>query len=263
MIGLACSTVSCDGFGNNRFLRSFQVMPKVGFQFVEFNCWHPSDILPSNIARLKMSCAEAGITPISIYGSSIGGEDTEQITKDVAHKLRMMEAALELGCHRIVATGYPTGKGGGLDAVITVLKEIIPFAEEKGILICLENHANNSLETIADYDRVFETLSSPNIGFCVDTGHIEAAGIQLSDVAAHFPTKINHIHVKEAEKFGVEKFVRFGEGVTDNNRFIETMVDIGYSGYISVELAIPDKSNVIQDLTVAYDKFHQYETTRV
>ena len=79
-------------------------------------------------------------------------------------------------------------------------------------------------------------------------------------MAEQFPLKINHIHVKETIKFGVEQFVRFGEGVTDNNSFIEKMLDIGYSGFISVELAIPDKSNVVDDLTVAYSMFHKYET---
>ena len=257
MIGLACSTVSCDGFGNNHFLRSFQVMPKVGYKYIEFNCWHPSDILPSNIKRLKYNCEETGLIPISIYGSSFGGEE---ITKDVAYKIRMMEAALELGCRRIVATGYPRGKGGGLDAAIKVLKEITPFAEGNGILICLEHHANNAFETVEDYQRIFSEIPSPNVGLCTDTGHIEAAGISLNTMAEQFPTKINHIHVKETIKFGVEQFVRFGEGVTDNNSFIEKMVDIGYNGYISVELAIPDKSNVVEDLTVAYNMFHKYET---
>jgi len=257
MVGLACSTVSCDGFGDNRFLRSFQVMPKVGFKFIEFNCWHPADILPANTRRLKQNCAEAGLTPVSVYGPPIGGED---LTRDAAHKIRMMEAALELGCRRVVATGYPRGKGGGLDAAIKALEYILPFAEENGILICLENHANNAFETMDDYQRIFDEIPSPNIGLCADTGHIEAAGVRLDEVAARFPAKINHIHVKETAAFGAEQFVRFGEGVTDNNAFIETMLEIGYSGYISVELAIPDKTNVVRDLTVAYEKFHKYES---
>jgi len=256
MIGLSCSTVSCDGFGDNHFLRTLQVAPKVGFKFVEFNCWHPSDLLPSNIRRLKASCAEVGLTPSAVYGPPFGGED---LTRDIAHKIRMIEAAAELGCRRIVATGQPRSTGIPLESCIRTLKEITPFAEEKGVLVCLEHHANNTFETIDDYERIFGEVPSPNIGMCADTGHIEAAGILLSDMAAHFPAKINHIHVKETVKFGVEEFVRFGEGVTDNNAFIEIMLGIGYSGYISVELAILDKSNVVNDLRVAYDKFHKYE----
>ncbi|HEY5585046.1 MAG TPA: sugar phosphate isomerase/epimerase family protein [Ruminiclostridium sp.] len=260
MIGLACSTVSCDGFDDNKFFRSFQVMPKVGYKFIEFNCWHPGDLTPSNIRRLKQTSAEVGITPISVYGCGFSGKDIGDRTRDTAHKIRMIEAACELGCRRVVATAFHRGQLGGLDAVIATLKDIIPFAEEKGVLICLENHANNNLETLEDYDKVFNSVPSPNLGLCVDTGHFEAANIKLSDVVKHFPNKINHIHVKETIKFGVEEFVRFGEGVTDNNAFIESILDIGYSGYISVELAISDKSNLIGDLKVPFNLFNKYET---
>ena len=259
MIGLACSTVSCDGFGDNKFARSFQIIPKIGYKFIEFNCWHPSDITPSNIRRLKVCSEESGITPISVYGCGFSGSNTTEITKDVAHKIRMIEAACELGCRRIVATGAHRGDAGGLDAIITILKEIAPFAEEKGVFICLENHANNNLETIEDYDTIFKYVPSPNIGLCVDTGHFEAADIRLADIAKHFSTKINHIHLKEAIKFGVEEFVRFGQGVTNNNAFIETIIDTGYSGYMSVELAILDKSDLLHDLKAPYDLFSKYE----
>ena len=70
--------------------------------------------------------------------------------------------------------------------------------------------------------------------------------------------KINHIRVKEAAARGVERFVRFGEGVTDNVRFIERMIGYGYSGYITVELALEDKSNVKRDLRVPIDMFSPF-----
>lgn len=259
MIGLACSTLSCDGFGDSKFARSFQVMPKIGYKYVEFNCWHPGDITPSNIRRLGVCCEETGITPSAVYGLGFSGISTAEITKDIAYRIRMIEAACELGCRRIVATGAARGTAGGLDTIITILKEITPYAEEKGVFICLENHTNNNLETIEDYDEIFTHAPSTYIGYCVDTGHVEASGILLSDVVRHFPTKINHIHLKETIQFGVEKFVRFGQGATNIPEFVERMIDIGYSGYMSVELAIPDKSDVIHDLTVPYEMFSKYE----
>jgi hypothetical protein len=37
MIGLACATISCDGFDDNDFRNSFRIMPDVGFKYIEFN----------------------------------------------------------------------------------------------------------------------------------------------------------------------------------------------------------------------------------
>ncbi|TDF99842.1 sugar phosphate isomerase/epimerase family protein [Paenibacillus piri] len=231
----------------------------MGYKYIELDCWHPSDLTPRVILNLKRRCAESGLVPIAVYGSSFGGNNNNEISKDVCHKLRMIDAARELGCHRIVATGSRRGQAGGLEAIIAVLKQIMPYAEEQGVLVCLENHTNNNLEFIEDYTSVFTVIDSPNIGVCVDTGHFEASNIELDEVIDKLHSKINHIHVKETIEKGIESFVRFGQGVTDNNTFIEKMIELRYKGYITVELAIEDKSNLIEDLTKPYLMFNRYQ----
>jgi sugar phosphate isomerase/epimerase len=258
MIGLSCSSLSCDGFGDNKFVQSLIVMPKIGYKYIELNCWQPSDLTPNIVRNLKRRCREAGLIPSAVYGSSFGGVKNT-ISKDVCHKLRMIDAAVELGCHRIVATGAKRGEEGGLESIITVLKEVTPYAEERGVLICLENHANNNLETIKDYESIFAEIDSPNVGVCVDTGHFDAAGVSLDDVVDRLHGKVNHIHVKEAIQVGEEKFVRFGEGITNNQRLIERMLEHHYTGYISVEMALEDKSNIINDLQKPFAMFSGYQ----
>jgi sugar phosphate isomerase/epimerase len=259
MIGLACSSVSCDGFGDNNFVSTFAILPQVGFRYVEFNCWHPQDLTPKNIRNLRRRCEAAGLTPIAVYGSSFGGNNNHELSKDVGHKLNMIDAACTLGCHRIVATGAGRGQAGGLEAIITVLREITSYAEEKGVLICLENHANNNLATIEDYETVFSAITSHNVGLCIDTGHFDAANVDLDAVIERLGYRTNHIHVKEAAERGVEKFVRFGEGVTDNRNVIEQMLARGFNGYVSVELAIEDKSNLMADISNPFARFQQYD----
>ena len=259
MIGLALSTVSGDGFVDNHFNATLDIAPKIGFKYIEFNCWHASDLTPANIKNLKRRCSDLGLTPISVYGGSFGFSGWSDVGKDVGHKIRMIEAALELGCYRIVATGAARGQMGGVPGVIKTLEQITPFAEACGVLICLENHANNNLEFIEDYDAIFTAIPSPNVGLCVDTGHFEGSKVSLDEVADHFAGKINHIHVKEATAWGVPRFVRFGEGVTDNNRLVERVLAHGFDGFISVELAIEDKSNLLNDLKKPYEMFARYE----
>jgi len=259
MIGLALSTVSGDGFVDNHFNATLEIARKIGFKYIEFNCWHASDLTPRTIKNLRRRCSDFGLTPISVYGSSFGFSGWSDVGKDVGHKIRMIEAACELGCYRIVSTGAARGQMGGLPGVIKTLEQVTPYAEECGVLICLENHANNNLEFIEDYDAVFAAVPSPHVGLCVDTGHFEGSKVSLDDVADHFAGKINHIHVKEATAWGVPKFVRFGEGVTDNNRLVERVLAHGYDGFISVELAIEDKSNLLNDLRKPYELFAKYE----
>ena len=260
MIKLASATVSCDGFLDTRFRDSFYWLPKIGFKHIEFNCWHPSNLTPNAIIDMKRQCAEAGLTPAGLYGPYFGGGSHEEIAKDVCAKIRLIDAAVELGCSRVVATGTARGKLGGLEAIIAVLREITPYAEQRGVLIGLENHANNNLETIEDYERVFEEIQSRNVGLCIDTGHFEASGIALDDVVSRLGHKVNHLHVKDNAEFGVQRFVKFGEGTTDNVRLVNQMVERQYSGYVTVEYSVSDKSDLMRDLKVPYEMFKRFET---
>jgi sugar phosphate isomerase/epimerase len=261
MIGLACATISCDGFEDNDFRQSFQIMPAVGFKFIEFNAWYPSDITPAKIRQLKERCAQHNLHPACIHGMGFGADNARELSKDVGHKLRIIDAAVELGCRRVSFTGTGRGKAGGLPAILTVLKEITPAAAEKDVLICLENHADNNLETIDDYAQIFDAIDSPYLGVCLDTGHFDASGIDLDELIDRFQLKINHIHVKENKGFGRKEFVRFGQGTTDNFHVIDRMLALGYEGFITVELSPQeDTSTIPEDLRLAWQMFAKYET---
>ncbi len=261
MIKLACATLSCDGFGDTDFVESFRLLPKIGFQYVEFNCWYPRTITPTKMRELARRCAESGLIPASIHGNNFGGGDRNSLTKDVAHKIRLIEAARELGVTRVGATGYARGTEGGLDAIITVLREIAPAAEEFGVEIGLENHANNNLENTADYVQIFEAINSPNVGIWFDTGHFDAASVDMDDFIDRLHTRINHIHVKENQGKGKAAFTRFGQGTTDNHHVIRRMLEKGFSGFIVVELSPQeDTTTIFDDLLVARRMFEQYET---
>jgi sugar phosphate isomerase/epimerase len=180
----------------------------------------------------------------------------------------MIEAAAELGCRRIVATGEDR-ETGNLEDAIAVLEMIVPFAEEKDVLICLENHAGNTFENIEDYTRIFSSVSSSHVGLCIDTGHFEAAGVRLQDVIDTFHDRINHIHVKENRQFGRKQFVRFGEGETDNAYVVERMLSYGYGGYVDIELSpeiigADGKPETLTeaDLRKAVDMFSRYADQR-
>lgn len=261
MIGLACATISCDGFGDNDFRASFRIMPAVGFRYIEFNAWYPSAITPAKMRELKQRCAQSGLYPACLHGMGFGGANARELSKDVAHKLRFIDAALEVGCRRVSFTGAERGQEGGLDAITTVLREVAPVAEEKNVLVCLENHAENNLETIDDYARIFDAVDSPNLGVCLDTGHFDASGVDMDELIDRFQLKINHIHVKENKGFGRKEFVRFGQGTTDNFHVVDRMLALGYQGFITVELSPQeDTSTIPADLELAYQMFSRYAT---
>lgn len=263
MIKIACSSLSFDGFGDNNFVNTFDKAADAGYKNIELNCWHPSCLTPNTIRSINERCKKTGLEAISVYIGSAGGEDYHAIAKDVCHKIRAIDAACELGCRRVVFTGSsPKGSNGGIESAIKTLKEIMPYAEEKDVLICLENHESNDFENINDYKTIFDKVVSDNIGVCVDTGHFEAAGIKLNDVIDAFGLKINHIHLKENDGFGYKNFCYFGNGTTDNENVVKRMIDLGYSGYIDIEVSpeIGDQPFDMKNVITPLEMFKQFES---
>ncbi len=97
MIGLACATISCDGFEDNDFRNSFLLMPAAGYKFIEFNAWYPGAITPGKMRELKARCNQHSLQPACMHGVSFGAENRRELSRDVAHKLRFIDAALEAG----------------------------------------------------------------------------------------------------------------------------------------------------------------------
>jgi len=257
-VELAIATITCDGFGDENFEKAFAVIPRLPFKNVEFNCWYGRNLTPNGIRSIKERCRQHSLIPICVQGSSFGASGN--VIKDVTHKLWNMEAARQLGCKRVKFTGARRGTEGGLDAIISVLKELAPAAEDMDMLVLLENHANNNLETIEDYDRIFSAVDSPKIGMCMDNAHFDGANVDLMAVVDRFHSKILHIDLKDTERKGIHKVVRYGEGVTDNAGVVEKMLGYGYKGYLLIEMAPPQNQQTLeQDLQKAYDLFHKYE----
>ncbi|MDA7680448.1 sugar phosphate isomerase/epimerase [bacterium] len=261
-IELAIATICCDGFANKHHGPSFDLLPLTKFKNVEFNLWYPDTITPKYIASIKNRCDRTGLIPISLQGSGFGGEGNNGIIKDLSHKLSLMHHCEQLGCRRVKFTGSRRGTQGGLDSIITVLKELAPAAEDMGILILLENHANNVLERIGDYETIFDQIDSPNVGLCLDTGHFEGVDISLNDVLEKFHSRTLHVDLKDCRKRGAgHDTVVFGQGVTDFDRFLKQLVAYGYSGYLVIEQAWREpKKPLLQNLRAAYDQFQTYET---
>lgn len=257
-VELAIATITMDGFGDENFEPAFEMLPQLPFKNVEFNCWYARNLTLEGIKSIKERSKKINVIPVCVQGSSFGASGN--IIKDVTHKLWNMEAARRLGCRRVKFTGSGRGNEGGLEAVIDVLKEITPVAEEWDMLILVENHANNNLENIEDYEKIFSAIKSPNVGMCMDNAHFDGANVDLMKVVDRFHERILHIDIKDTERMGVHKVVNYGKGVTNNEAVVEKMLDYGYKGYLLIEMAPPqNEATLKEDLTRAYNLFKKYE----
>ena len=256
-VQLAIATICLDGFGDENFEKAFDIIPRTGIKNVEFNVWYPRNITPSGLASIQQRCYENGLKPISLQGTSFG----DNVLKDVTHKLWLMEKAKELGCRRVKFTGSGRGKAGGLENVIEVLKHLAPAAEEMDVLIAVENHANNNIENMEDYDRIFDAVDSSHVGMCLDMGHFDGASVDNFEVIERFHEKINHVDIKDVVAFGTYKSVPYGSGVTKGEEIVQALIEQGYSGYLVIEQAPPREGlELVAEMRRIKNIFDQYES---
>lgn len=261
MIKLSCATLSIEGFGRTDFDKTFEVLPEIGFKNIEFNCWYPSSMAPATIRSLRQRCSQYGLEAMAIHlNGGFGGDPV----RDFCHKVQAMQAVKTLGGRMIVSTGAARGENDGIQGVIRSLKDLIPVAEEMDVLISLENHVHNNIENIDDYRHIFDAIDSKHVGICVDTGHFDAAGVDMDALIDEFAPRINHIHLKENKGVGEKVFTRFNEGTTDNRYIIQRLISLRYSGYMTIELSpeIGEKDGrpfTIEDLVLPYEIFSMYE----
>jgi sugar phosphate isomerase/epimerase len=254
-VELAIATICLDGFGDENFEPAFRLIPQIGLTHVEFNVWHPRTVSARGIGSIQERCFRTGLTPVCLQGNAFGGH----AAKDVTHKLWLMEQAKRLGCRRIKCTGARRGTEGGLETVITVLKELAPAAEEMDVLVLVENHANNTIENIDDYDQIFAAVDSSHVGMCLDMGHFDGASVSNIDVITRFPSKVWHIDLKDTVAIGTYKTVNYGSGATDLHGIVRKALEHEFTGYLIIEQAPPlNPDTLVADLTRARDMFAQY-----
>lgn len=256
-VRLAIATITCDGFGDRNFEPAFELIPQLGVKHVEFNTWFSRNLTPRGLDGIRRRCEIHGLTPICVQASAFGDGNPF----DISHKLWCLEAAKRLGCRRVKFTGGTRADRKALDAVISTLKELAPAAEEMGMLVLVENHADNVLENIDDYDAVFAAIDSPNVGLCLDTAHFLGAGVKLEEVVEKFHARTLHVDLKDNSNFGQRhEVVPYGTGVTDFDAFLKQLLGHGYRGYLLLEMAHAEPKQPLKEiLSTGVKMFLPYE----
>jgi sugar phosphate isomerase/epimerase len=250
-IQLAVATIGADHFGDEDF-------PQLSVSNAELMCWYARNVTPHGLERNRIRFLNAGLTPVSIHFLPFRGEKGIHETTEVASFLWMLQACRIMGASVLKFSGCSREIDGGLQDAIAVLREVVPVAEEMGISMVVENHFQNIFEFREDYETLFAAIDSPNLGICLDMGHFASSGVDMIDLVEAMPEKIHHIDAKDCRVQGATDFVRFGTGIVPFEPVISRSVELGFSGYIVLELPRVDARTVVADLQTGIDLVQKF-----
>ncbi len=126
------------------------------------------------------------------------------------------------------------------DALAVRLRELLPYAEDKGLVLAVENHQDAANE---DFGRLYEQSGqSPAFGVTLDTGNPLAVGQDPVEAARALAPLIRHIHCKDYTLHYAPNGYRLarcaaGEGVIDFAAILDIVSANGHDILPGIEIA--------------------------
>jgi inosose dehydratase len=125
---------------------------------------------------------------------------------------------------------------------------------ERGYEPAFHHHTGTYIEGVAEIERLLELT---DVSLCLDTGHLLVGGGEPAQAFRDWGSRINHVHLKDAQRAIVagivadsapveeiwrrRAFCALGQGDVGMDEVLAALTDIGYAGWVIVEQDIfPD-----------------------
>jgi sugar phosphate isomerase/epimerase len=224
---------------------AFRKVAALGYDGVEFMTKDPSRL---DGAQIRRWLDEYGLQLAAICSGHIYGEDglglvgpDEVVCRRAMERMKSIVdfAAAHFDPGTLVTigrsrgTGYPGNLARSIEHMAVAFRELADYAHPRGVRVVLEPinvHQASYIHTTQEGIDIFQRVDRPNFGLMLDVYHMN-----IEDV---------DIYASLREAAGMFWFVHFadnnrhwpGSGHLDFERIVAVLNEIGYSGYVSMEI---------------------------
>lgn len=200
--------------------------------------------------ELRKMCDDYGIPPVCYtFRTNLNFDAPEQRREGVDACKWAFEAAVNLGCPNLMA---PTGSSEMPRDVsrqnwIEGLKEVMPFAEDAGVNMTIENFPGAGSPFVVASDVLEAINEVPGLKLTFDSGNAGSGEDPVGSFKKCAPYVV-HAHFKDwdivdSETEGYRKMLDgkyyksalIGEGDINNAGCLKAMIEAGYDGCINIE----------------------------
>ena len=198
----------------------------------------PGDALAVELRRCS---ADLGLAPAALHYRSFGFA----FLAEPEARRRFQETAVEdvrlaavLGAPAIafhLGNDLPGADDATLaDANADAMAPAAAAAAELGVNLALENHCHGWGDRLAHLELVAARLDSPAVGFCLDSGHAAAAGLDPAALARTMGGRLRLVHLHSND--GRRDIHRpAGQGVVRWPPLLAALHAVGYRGALLLE----------------------------
>ncbi|MEW9082110.1 sugar phosphate isomerase/epimerase family protein [Caldanaerobacter subterraneus] len=207
--------------------------------------------LPMAVEKIKKYNMEVACYSI---GNDFVMPDEKEREKQIEYVKQGIDDAVRIGTKKLRVFSGNTKEGvtyeEGMQWIIECFKEAVKYAEQKDIILVLENHglfAGKSHQV----KEIIEKVASPNLRATADTGNFFLVGEKPEEAVENVKEYIQHVHFKDFKKSEPGKGYKgigdvyyagcvLGEGDVEMKKIIEILSGVDYKGYLAIEYEGPD-----------------------
>ena len=159
----------------------------------------------------------------------------------IDHTMRALTLAKELGAPNITTEpGGPVEPGGSWQAALKLfvegLQPVAAHAEKEGMLLLVEPEPGLLIETADQFLELMRHIDSPAVGLNFDIGHAYCVGDDPATTIPRVAGYIRHFHLEDIAATRVHHHLVPGEGAIDFAATFRAIRQIGYDGWVTIEL---------------------------
>jgi sugar phosphate isomerase/epimerase len=201
---------------------------------------------PPAVAALRDDIDTLGLRPTLSWGHPDGLQGGASLERIAALRRALPDAkALGCGMVRLVCGNqfsHVVPAGERIARLVPILRNVAAEAAALGLMLAVENHADFAMR---DLVSLVDTVGSPHLGICFDTGNAVRLGDELLDAAALAAPHVRMVHLKDmivqpasiGDPTAWWPSVPLGRGAFDLPAFIDVLRGAGFAGTLFVELA--------------------------
>lgn len=218
----------------------------------------------SFLGRVKDSLARHNLAmPMLCCSPDFTQPDRCSLEREIEHEMRMIEITAFLGgrfCRVLSGQRRPElTREDGVEQVVRVIKGLLPFAEEHGVILNMENHYKDNYWKYPEFAQkmdvfieIVERIDSPWFGVNYDPSNTILAGEDPLHLLERVKDRVVSMHASDRYlKFGTIEDLRseedsvgysrrlshgvIGKGMNDYDRIFSTLNSVGFNSWISIE----------------------------
>ncbi len=221
---------------------------------------YPGSFSPEATAELSREIAQLGLRVSnvnafmlralgSIHHPSWIEPDPRERDRRVQYTLACVDLTRALGAGTLSTEPggpLPPGieRGTALDWFEEGLRTVLPAAESAGVRLLIEPEPGMLIERSAELRELLSRFESPAIGVNFDVGHFYCVGEEPADAIRALASRVHHVHLEDIAADRRHYHLVPGRGAIDFSRFFAALDDVGYRGFVTVEV-YPEYRNPI------------------